>query len=97
MQTASYSGKTPNWNWRGSVSQWEQEKSDQIRVGEAICPGYLQWNPVRFPIFDSQEDKAKRAKWLAERKAPKALKKAKKAQAVEMPLNAADFGLADFM
>jgi hypothetical protein len=52
---------------------------------------------VRFPIFDSQEDRDKRAKWLSDKKKagkPVVPKKVKKA--IEY-VEASGLGLADFM
>ena len=95
--TATWSGRKPNWPWRGSVSQWDQERSDQIRVGESISPGFEAWNPVKYPVFDSQESKDKRAKWLSDKKKkdkPVVTKKEKKA--LEW-IDPSTLGLADFM
>ena len=104
IMTASWCGKKPNWPWKGSLSQWDQERSDQIRVGEAICTGFEALNPVKYPIFDSQEDKAARAKWLSDKK------KAKKVDSKSNPgnmrgghkkplehISASGLGLEDFM
>lgn len=94
---ASWCGKKPNWPWKGSKSQWDQERSDQIRVGEAICPGFEALNPVRFPIMDSQEDKAKRAKWLSDKKKKDKPVVARKAKPAEEWIDPSTLGLADFM
>ena len=97
MTVASWCGKKPNWPWKGSLSQWDQERSDQIRVGEAICPGFEALNPVKYPIFDSQEDKAARAKWLSDKKKAKKPKVTKPEKKALEHISASGVGLADFM
>ena len=97
IMTSSWQCKKPDWPWKGSLSQWDQERSDQIRIGEAICPGFEALNPIKYPLFESQEEKSARAKWLSDKK------KAKKGiitKAHKKPLehiSASGVGLADFM
>ena len=94
---ATWCGKPPNFPWRGSVSQWDQERTDQIRIGEAICTGFEALNPVKIPLFYTEADRARVSKWLADKKAkdkPKVLKKTKKELEYIDP---SSLGLADFM
>ena len=94
---ASWIGKKPDWHWKGSKSQWDDERSDQIRVGEAIFPGFEAMNPVRYPVMDSQADKDKRSKWLSDKKnagKPKVVKKVKKQLE---HIDAGGLDLVDFM
>jgi len=102
--TSSFCGKPPNFPWRGSVQQWEQEKSDQIRVGESIFPGYL-WsnNYLRGNLFETQEDKRRYQKWKDAQKKEKAnrqlgglLNKRPKKKSLEF-IDESKLGLADFM
>ena len=95
--TASWAITKPNWPWTGSKSQWDQERSDQIRVGESICPGFEALNPVRYPLFDTQESKAARAKWLSDKKAAKKPKVTKPEKKALEHISASGVGLADFM
>lgn len=97
IMVASWCGKKPNWPWKGSQSQWDQERSDQIRVGEAIFTGFEALNPVRYPIFDSQEDKAKRSKWLSDKKKAGKPVIPKKVKDVIYAVEEKGLGLADFM
>ena len=97
IMVAYYCGKKPNWPWKGSQSQWDQERSDQIRVGETICPGFEALNPVRFPIFDSQENKVKRSKWLSDKKKAGKPVVPKKVKNAEEYVDATGLDLADFM
>jgi hypothetical protein len=97
IMTASFCGKPPNFPWRGSVSQWDQERSDQIRVGEAICPGFEALNPVKIPLFYTEADRARVSKWLADKKAKDKPKVEKKVKAALEYIDASKLGLADFM
>jgi len=95
---ATWCGKPPNFPWRGSGSQWDQERSDRIRVGEAICPGFEQLNPVRYPLFDTEASKAARAKWLSDKKKKDApIKVSKVKKPVLEYIDPSSVGLADFM
>jgi len=96
--TAQFVGKPPNFPWRGSVSQWDQERSDHIRIGESICRGFEYLNPIRYKIFETQADKDKRAKWLADKKKKDAPPKiVKKVKAALEYVDESKLGLADFM
>ena len=94
MTQASWCGKKPNFPWKGSKSQWDQERSDQIRVGESIFPGYEQWNNwLKGPLFETEQMKKDKQKWRESLK-PKVVKKVK--AALEY-IDASNVGLADFM
>ena len=97
--TASFCGKPPNFPWRGSVQQWEQEKSDFIRIGEAIFPGYLwQNNWLRGNLFETQEDKRRYQKWKESQKKKDKPDKPKKAGKKSLEfIDESKLGLADFM
>ena len=97
--TSSFCGKPPNFPWRGSVSQWEQEKSDQIRVGESIFPGYL-WsnNYLRGNLFETAEDKKRYQKWKEAQKNKGKPDKPKKPGKKSLEyIDESKLGLADFM
>jgi len=95
--TTTWCGKPPNFPWRGTKSNWDDERSNQIRIGEAICPGFEALNPVRLPLFDTQESKDARAKYLADKKKAKNPKVAKPEKKALEHLSASGVGLADFM
>ena len=101
--TSSFVGKPPNFPWRGSVQQWEQEKSDFIRIGESIFPGYLwQNNYLRGNLFETAEDKRRYQKWKdsQKKKSNPPLNSAGGPRSKKKPLEFIDeskLGLADFM
>ena len=59
------------------MSQWDQERSDQIRVGEGIFPGYERMNNyLRGPLFETEQMKKDKQRWRESQK-PKVVKKSK--------------------
>jgi len=92
---ATFVGKTPNFPWRGSVSQWEQEKSDLIRIGESIFPGYTALNNwLRGPLFETEQMKKDKQKWRDSQK-PKT--PPKKVKAALEHIDSSKLDLTDFM
>ena len=75
--TSTFVGKPPNFPWKGSMSQWDQERSDQIRVGEGIFQGYERMNNwLRGPLFETEQMKKDKQRWRESLK-PKVVKKSK--------------------
>lgn len=98
--TSSFCGKPPNFPWRGSLSQWDQENSDFIRIGEAIFPGFCYVNRGSRPPFDTEEQKRSYQKWREAQKKKDTLASKKTKRPIKGALDFIDeskLGLADFM
>lgn len=91
---STWCGKKPNFPWSGSQSQWDQERSDQIRVGECIFHGYEQANNyLKGSLFETSQMKKDKQKW---RDSLKSKVDTKVKLALEY-IDPSNVGLTDFM